>query len=296
MIAVIIILAILLLLLFLLGFLLASYSLRIKRQTLDEAWAWQSSHYDVSWYEGLEKDNYTVKSYDGYTLHVQWVHNPNPTDKYILISHGYTDNHLGSLKYTRMYLDLGFQVLLYDLRGHGENEETFCTYSVRESHDLACLIEDVKQRYNPRVFGIHGESLGAASSVACLKYHPAIDFVVADCGFSEITSVMKAGLRSMHLPDFLVHIASVCAKIRYGYSYREMRPIDALKDNEVPILFIHGQKDDFILPFHSQNMCSATHGYSEVHLIPEATHAASVLFAPEDYAAFVKAFLGKVLS
>ena len=293
--AVWIILAVLCALFVALGFFLADYSMKIRRQTLEQARQWQSEHYDISWYDTIKKQDYTVKSYDGYVLHVQKIFNSQPTDRYVLISHGYTDNHIGSLKYTRMYLDLGFNVILYDLRGHGENEPTFCTYSIRERRDLEALIRDSRARYpEAKLFGIHGESLGSATSIAVLEYKPPIDFVVADCGFSEITTVMQGGLRGMHLPAWLVHWASMCAKVRFGYYYHQMRPIDSLKDNQIPILFIHGDKDDFIIPAHSQKMQQATKGYSEIHLIPGATHAASILTAPEDYKRYVREFLQKI--
>lgn len=293
--AVWIILAVLCVLFVALGFFLADYSMKIRRQTLEQARKWQSEHYDISWYDTIKKQDYTVKSYDGYVLHVQKLFNSQPSDRYILISHGYTDNHIGSLKYSRMYLDLGFNVILYDLRGHGENEPTFCTYSIRERRDLEALIRDSRARYpEAKVFGIHGESLGSATSIAVLEYKPPIDFVVADCGFSEITTVMQGGLRGMHLPAWLVHWASVCAKVRFGYYYHQMRPIDSLADNRIPILFIHGDRDDFIIPAHSQKMQKATKGYSELHLIPGATHAASILTAPEDYKRYVQAFLQKI--
>jgi len=98
----------------------------------------------------------------------------------------------------------------------------------------------------------------------------------------------------MHLPQFMVDVASLCAKMKYGYSYDEMRPIDALKDNEIPILFIHGQKDDFILPRHSINMQKATKGYSEIWLVEEATHAASVLFDKQGWKQHVESFLDNI--
>ena len=296
MIIALVILALLLVLLFVFGFIMASYSMGIKRQTLEQARKWQEAHYDLSWYDKLEKHDYIVSSYDGYALHVQILSNPVPTDKYILISHGYTDNRFGAMKYAKMYLDLGYNVIAYDLRGHGENEPTFCTYSVRESRDLDALIRDSRSRYpDMKVFGIHGESLGSASSIAALKYKPESDFVVADCGVSEIASIMEAGVKSMRMPGFIAHVASLCAKLRFGCSYAEMRPIDSLKENTIPILFIHGAADGFIPPAHSEAMQKATKGYSELHLIQGAGHAASILTAPEEYREYVEAFLNQVL-
>ena len=47
------------------GFFFASSSMRIRRQTLDEARQWQEDHYDLSWYDPLEKMDYQVTSYNG---------------------------------------------------------------------------------------------------------------------------------------------------------------------------------------------------------------------------------------
>ena len=287
-----IIAVVLLILLVCIGFFFAGYSMTIRRQTLDEARAWQEAHYDLSWYDPLEKEDYTVTSYDGYVLHAQFLRNPEPTDKYILISHGYTDNRFGALKYAKMYLDQSFHVIVYDLRGHGLNDPTFCTYSIRERKDLLAMIQDSRQRWpDMALFGLHGESLGAATSIAVLEEYPPVDFVVSDCGFSEITSVLKGGLKQMHLPGFITELASVCAKIRFGYSYDEMRPIDSLMGNRIPILFIHGAEDSFITPEHSRKMMKDTEGYAEVHLIPGAGHAQSILTDPVTYRQLVSSFL-----
>ena len=175
------------------------------------------------------------------------------------------------------------------------NESTFCTYSARERKDLLALINDSHERYRDiSLFGLHGESLGAATSIAVLGEKPSVDFVVADCGFSEIASVLRGGLKSMHMPEFLTGFASRCAKIRFGYSYDEMKPVESLKDNRIPILFIHGANDRFILPEHSERMKAATNGYAEIHLIPGADHAMSVLTDPVGYQEIVREFLKKI--
>ena len=289
-----IVIAVLVILLAAAGFFLAGQTMTGKRQTLEEARAWQEAHYDLSWYDPLEKTDYTVTGDDGYVLHAQFLRNPGGTDRYILISHGYTDNRFGALKYAFMYLEQGFNVIVYDLRGHGINEPAFCTYTVRERKDLLAMIRDSRERYpDARLFGIHGESLGAATSVAVLEENPPVDFVVADCGFSDLVPVLKNGLRSAHLPAFLVDVASVCAKVRFGYSFGEMRPIDSLKENTVPILFIHGADDTFILPEHSERMKEATKGYAELHLIPGAGHAMSVITDPKAYRKHVADFLAE---
>lgn len=271
----------------------AGFVMTGKRQTLAEAMEWQSAHYDTSFYSNLKKSDYTVAMDDGYVLHAELLENPQPSASYIILSHGYTDNRLGSLKYASMYLDLGYNCILYDLRGHGENEPTFTTYGIREGQDLAALIKDTRERY-PEIsrLGLHGESLGAASTITALKYHPEFDFVVADCGFSDIENVLREGYKNAHVPTFLFELADLGARIRYHYSLKEMRPIDSLDGNQVPILFIHGGADNFILPKNSQDMAERTEGVKELHLIPDAGHAESILTDPGSYRDIVRDFLG----
>ncbi len=277
------------------GIFLLNTTMYGKRQTLAEAYEWQANHYDFSWFGKPEPVNYTIRSYDGYELHVSFCENPEPTDRYVILTHGYTDNRLGMLKYMKIYLDAGYNCIIYDLRGHGENKRTFCTYSIREAQDLNALISDTYKRYGKDIFlGLHGESLGAASTVRSLMYRQDVKFAVADCGFADIENVLKGAYAANHVPDFLLKVQSALAGTLYGYSFSEMRPIDALPQNHVPILFIHGAEDNFITPDNSERMKKATAGYAELQLIPGAGHANSVLVQPELYAETVRAFLDKI--
>ncbi len=276
---------------------MASYVMTGQRQTLEEAMKWQSDHYDTSFYKKMEKTEYLVSGYDGCELHVELLKNPVESDKYIILSHGYTDNRMGSLKYAHMYLDLGYNCIIYDLRGHGENKKTFTTYGILEGKDLSLLVKDTKKRYpNLSKLGLHGESLGAASTITSLKYHPEVDFVVADCGFSDIENVLRGGYKNAHLPSVLVDLTNIGARIRYHYSLKKMRPIDSLNENKIPILFIHGEKDTFILPKNSKDMSKRTQGYQEYHLIKGAGHAESILTDPQTYQKYVSEFLQKVVN
>ena len=266
-----------------------------ERSSLDEAMKWQSEHYDTSFYDEVEKTQYTVEGYDEYVLHAEFLKNPEETDKYVIITHGYSDDRYGALKYVPTYLDLGFNCIIYDLRGHGENEKAATTYGILESEDLDRLIADTRQRYSPRILGLHGESLGAATTVTEMKNTPEVDFAVADCGFSDIEGVLKGGCRRLHIPAVLVDVVDISTRFLYGYSLKQMRPVDSLDGNTIPMLFIHGEKDDLIPPENSVRMYERTAGVKELRLIPGAVHARSVLTEPEMYEEIVENFLEGVL-
>jgi len=263
-----------------------------RRQTIDEAMNWQSSKYDTSFYGRAYVSDYTVSCRDGYVLNAQLIRNPSGDGRYVIISHGYTDNRAGALKYARFWLELGYSCVIYDLRGHGLNEESPCTYSIKESEDLADLVSDTRERYSDlRVLGLHGESLGAATTVASLGHGTEPDFAVADCGYSDLKKMLKAAYRSHRAPAFLVDMADIGLRIRYGFSMDGMRPVTALGGCSVPLLFVHGADDRFILPENSREMYDAAEGYKEICFVDGAAHAESAIVSPDLYLGTLRGFL-----
>ena len=263
-----------------------------KRQTLAEARKWQEDHYDISWYDSLQKEEYIVEGFEGYALHTVLCKNPVQSGKYVILTHGYSDNRFGSLKYMKIYLDRGYNCIIYDLRGHGENEKTWTSYGVREGRDLVRLIEDTRKRYDTiEVLGLHGESLGSATTVSALGHTQDDDIAACDSGCSDIWNVLMGGFRNKVIGRAVLRISSLCAKKRYGIGFSEMNPIDGLQENKVPLLLIHGEKDTVVLPYNSVRMYEITELYRKIHSIPGASHFNSVLTEPALYTKYVNSFL-----
>jgi len=294
---VLIVVGVIILLLLAIGIALAKLTAGGKRQTLEEAINWQKGRLNLEWYIPENITEYIIDSYDGYELHAMLVPTPEKTDKYVVITHGYTDNRYGDLKYVKLYLDNGYNCVIYDLRGHGVNYKAPCTYSVREGHDVYCVVQDTFRRYGNDIYlGIHGESLGAASTVDSIKYYKDenIRFAVADCGFADIINVLKVSLKFMHLPGFIIYISTAFYRLMYGISLWKIRPIDALKGNRIPMMFVHGAQDDFIVPDNSKRMYDMTEGYKEIHYMERAGHAESAYVDQRLYGEWLTAFLNSI--
>ncbi len=312
---------------------MARYTVYGYRQTQEEAWNWQMEHVPAARVFTREMfRNYTIESYDGYQLHASYLPAREPSDKLVILAHGHTDTRLGNVKYMPYYYDLGFHIVTYDERGHGDNKRVPCTYGIKEAKDLMAVLEDTRKRLAPEILsglnethqgdakaaehgiadsgsagpghndpgsaasdlkiGFHGESLGAATVLTSLQYHPDISFAVDDCGFADILNVLQLAITvRFHLPSWLVKLPSLACRILYGYFFEEARPIDALSDNQIPLLIFHGGDDDFILPSNSERVQKANAGYTELHIIAGAGHAASTIVAPEDYRRILTKFL-----
>ena len=277
---------------FILG--LASQIATPEVSTLDKEISWEKEHELWGNYDSYEKEEYTVKGYKDYELHVTLVKNPVETNKYVIISHGFKSNRYGAVKYVDSYMDLGFNCIIYDLRDHGENKKTTLSLGQFESEDLEKLIEDSYSRYGNIKLGLHGESMGAATSLMVLAKKPKVDFVVADCGFSNLYDLLHAAYDVAKVGTVLPSV-NIAMKLRYGYDMKKTSPKDALVGNEIPICFIHGEADTFILPENSQVNKAATAGYSELHLVPDAAHARSrEVLGEAEYRSIISNFLDNI--
>jgi uncharacterized protein len=264
--------------------------------SMKETWIVEKGKGLVYRYPQLKKEAVTITSFDGYRLHGTYVPAAKESRNFVIITHGNSYTRFGSLKYLDLFYQEGFNVLIYDDRGHGENAKSVCTMGFKESKDLLAIIDYVHQRFGQDVLlGLHGESMGAAISLLALGSHPSLAFVVADCPYADLDGVLKHQLKiHYHLPGFLVPLSGGVCQLLYHYNFARVEPIEALKDNEVPICFIHGEGDTFIPAEHSKRLAKANKGYSEVHLFPYSEHAQSFPDHEKEYRYLVHAFLAKI--
>lgn len=243
-------------------------------------------------FDALDKTAYTIPAADGYVLHALFIPAEQETDRCVVITHGYGYNRVGSVKYVHLFRSMGFNCVIYDNRGHGENARTHVTMGLREHRDLLDVIADTKARWGMRHIGLHGESMGSATSVMALGAKPEVEFLVSDCGYADLTVLLRDLIgKEYHLPAWLVYPASLMSRLRFGFSYGSIVPKAALAGNRVPVLFIHGAVDGFVLTEHARIFHDAAECRKRLMIVEGAKHAASLRTAPEAYAAAVRSFL-----
>lgn len=265
--------------------------------SIDDEIAFEKSKNMWRDYEDYAKEEYTITSFDGYIQNVIYIPAAEPSDKYIIISHGYSGCRLGSVKYLHLFRELGFNAIMYDDRGHGTNPKSPCFMGFKESRDLMNMINHVYERFGDNItLGLHGESMGSALTNNALQYSPHISFIVSDCGYNDLEKLIGYLInKQIHFPRWFAQTAGLFSKIIYEYSFNEVSPIKYVSTTTVPICFFHGKDDDFIPCYHAEEMHKAAAcNYSELHIIPGAGHASCVLVDEENYKSIVKNFLTKI--
>ena len=100
----------------------------------------------------------------------------------------------------------------------------------------------------------------------------------------------------MRLPaDICYPFVKLGAKIFGHFNLEEISPEEAMKTCTLPIIFIHGDKDDFVLISNLDPVYNACAAEKEKHIIHGAEHAVSVFWFPEEYWETVDKFLEKHL-
>lgn len=259
----------------------------------------ESGRLDLFKYESLPKREVLIPSPFGYNLKAVAAE-PHKNNRYIIISHGVTENKMNSIKYMNLFLERGFNAVIYDHRRHGESGGKTTSYGHYEKFDLKAIVDWLKAEKGPDIqIGIHGESMGAATMLLYAgMLEDGADFYIADCPFSDFKEQLAYRLKTeMKLPAKLfLPVADLFLRMREKYSIADVSPISVIENIKKPILFIHSEKDDFILPTMSEALYEKKQGPKKLYLAANGIHAQSFNENREDYEKVIDEFLEQYVS
>ena len=254
--------------------------------------------------ENHKVEEFTYQSEFGYNLYGRIIRAdegrtfPDGRQRAVILSHGWTSNHITMLTYGKIYQELGFSVIGFDHRCHGKSDKgpgTYCTMGLYEHKDLIGLANYVRQFFpEDTVWGIQGESMGSATAMMAAPEIPWLSFVVEDCGYSTMRKEMRENLRSKHLPAFpILNVGSMILKARYKLDMDKVAPEETVKRIDVPMLFCQGDHDTFVPTHLIYDVYGAKKDKKEIHLFKDSEHAESIWDHTDEYRQVIKDFLTK---
>ena len=280
------------------NFNLTTFATTFEKQRAD-------STFDVARWDTLVKHEINLKSDFGYVVNGMFVENGTPSDTTIVICHGIACNKLLMMRYADLYLSLGYNVVLYDQRGHGSSGGEYSSYGYFEKFDLQKMVELIAARRPGGVVGAHGESMGAATVLqhaGMVNSHtpdslPHVSFYIADCPYSDLKQQLGYRLKEEYgIPDVgIVAAASFWTHWIYGFWFGEVSPIAHIKYVTVPVLFIHGDADTYVPTSMSVDLYTAKPEPKMLYLSPNANHAKSYIVNRAEYRQKVEEFRRKLL-
>lgn len=247
------------------------------------------------WFRDQQPELVRIRSDDGLRLAGYFLPAEDAKGTLLLV-HGYRGSPFIDFGMSyRFYHSLGWNILTVCQRAHGESEGRYITYGVKERFDVRDWALYLSDRYGPEhPVALVGISMGSATVLMSLgtDLPPNAKCVIADCGYTspyeEFVHVLKRR-RIPRQPTLL--LAELFAKLFAGFGFKDYSTLEALMQDRLPVLFVHGEKDRLVpIRFTVENYaaCAAP---KRLLTVPEAGHGLSYVFATEACQSAIRDFL-----
>lgn len=248
-----------------------------------------------------EKSNYSdkyIESYDKLQLH-SYVVSQN-SNKWAIVVHGYGGSGKLMSDKSKYFYDMGYNVLIPDLRGHGKSEGDYIGMGWKDRLDIISWINFIiKENPNAEIV-LHGTSMGAATVLMTSGENlPSnVKAIVADCAYTSAWDEFSYQLETyLKVPSsYILNVTNMVTKLKAGYSLKEASALECVKKATVPILYIHGDKDKFVPYSMMDKLYDATNSPKEKLTIEGGEHANSDLVSPFLYWLTLEDFLNQYVT
>ena len=244
----------------------------------------------VRWTRSLPCEKLEITSHDGLTLRGKFYEYA-PGAPMELMFHGYRGNAERDLSggVARCFA-LGRSVLMVDQRSCGESDGKTITFGIYEHLDCLRWVDfAIKHFGDDCKIILTGISMGASTVLmAAGKPLPKnVIGVLADCGFTSAREIMQEVIRQMGLPPKLSYpFVKLGAKLFGGFDLDQFSALEAAANISVPVIFFHGEDDDFVPCRMSRALYDACNTRKKLVTVPNAGHG---LAFPVDEKAYLKA-------
>ena len=232
-------------------------------------------------------------------LHGYEVKNEKESKIWVIAVHGYTDSASFMASSAKQFLKYGYNVLMPDLRAHGKSGGKYIGMGWLDKDDIILWIDYLIATYGNIKIILYGISMGAATVMMTSgeRLPSNVRMVIEDCGYTSAWDEMAHELKYLFkMPAFpALYNANIITKIRAGYSLKKASCIKQLQKSKIPILFIHGDKDNFVPFYMLDKLYEAGNNKKEKLVIKGAGHAEAQWINPEKYWHTVRKFIKRYI-
>ena len=240
---------------------------------------------------------FTIQSFDGLTLHGKFYeYKPGATIE--LMIHGYRGNAERDLcGGVQRCFALGHSALVIDQRGSGKSQGNVITFGIREHRDCLKWIELLIETFGPDTkIILTGISMGASTVLmaAGQSLPKNVIGVLADCGYTSAKEIITLVIRMLKLPPKLAYpFVKLGALLYGGFRLEKDSAVSAMTRCKIPVIFYHGESDDFVPCYMSQQNYDACTSKKQLVTIPDAGHGLCYLVNPERYLSTLQSFFAE---
>jgi len=189
-----------------------------------------------------------------------WLLAGDPRIGRVVICHGWGVNRVFMLALARPLQQAGWQVLVFDVRNHGNSDDDSFSSMPRFAEDILAAVTWLRRNdtgdEGPLV--VAGHSVGAAATLLAASWSDDIDAVISLSGFVHPARMMQRWLAARHIP----YVPLGWLVLRYieaviGHRFDAIAPVTVIRDLSIPVLIAHGRQDTVIPPADAEALARA---------------------------------------
>ena len=232
-------------------------------------------------------EDYYIRSHDGLTLHAKYYeYAPDAVTE--IMFHGYRGSAERDLSGgIQRCFALGRNVLLVDQRTSCGSEGNVISFGINEHRDCLAWVDFAVDHFGSDVkLVLTGISMGASTVLmAAGKPLPKnVVGVLADCGFSSPKGIIRKCAKDLHYPVALIYpFIKLGARIYGHFDLEEYSPMEAMKTCKIPVIFFHGEDDDYVPCYMSCELYNCCASPKKLVTIPGAGHGLVYLVDNQKY-------------
>lgn len=225
---------------------------------------------------GLPYEDVTFLSRYKAHIHGWWIPAEQPIGT-VIFCHGQNGSMDGDLLQAVPFYHAGYNVLMFNFRAHGNSEGSKVTFGVFEKEDLLGAVDFLAQNKQIDSVAVIGFSMGAAVGMIGAALNANIKVLVLDGVFWRFLDVIDFWLRKKHIPapisSWIANLAVVGASIRTNTRMFQVSPrLWAKHLDNVPVLFIHGEKDNLVPRWAVENIAADLNCPYKIWIAPACDH------------------------
>lgn len=243
-------------------------------------------------------DDVQLISADNLILSAWYIAPSRPDGASLLFAHGQAGNKGQLLAEAEWFYSMGYGILLFDMRRHGESEGEYTSISLLETQDIVAAYEFLRQQaeVNPKRIGIYGHSMGGASSIRATPQLEGLRVLILDAPFADLRDAIGGdiayyGLPLLFFPDLILEFAN----LRTGLDFYQARPVDIIPQIEQPIFLMHGTNDNTVPTSHAYWLYENIHSLKFLYIAEGASHTEVFESNPEAFKRLLLPFVEQYL-
>ncbi len=237
---------------------------------------------------GLAVETVHFQATDGLQLE-GWKIPGDPAQPWIICCHGLGSNRSDMLHLATSLHRAGFNLFLFDFRGHGGSAGLTTSFGWQEQRDLEGVLAFLGQQSEvpSTPYGLYGLSMGAAAALLVGARDERIGAIVADSPFTNLEESFGQHLSLMYpmLPRIpFIWFINTAYKLRYGIWPVQVAPQESLmmlQSRQVSL--IYGAQDTRMPPGGVERMLSRIPNRNNCLVVGEAGHLQAYAVHPDAY-------------